>query len=503
MARAARAAAAVDLGPARVRDRGTRAFQRTFGRSPRPGPAAVMDLPRWCRRSCTVTAIRAALHVALDDGLYPDTEQSKIRWEGCDGSVIDATTRIPLAAESAASYLRFPSRMAESMQQDQTAAVIWARWPEVRSPFWHDFERIHKYSPVLGRFVTFRQFFEQTDDPGRQSRYEETRIPLPVPDPSRRRPGDRSDQPVSTTLPAPRPLRRGRFLDGLASILLQDSRSARRDVANSKSNSKLPAPTCRRRHAPARCRDAEIDSLRLGSARRLGEIVMHGAGRGRATSCSIRCRSIARSRSSCPSWRRRRAVQPPIRGSRSSTQAPQVTGRRSPLRLRLDSRRAAEVRAAKSTPPRCRKVEMIRNEFIEVYVNEATGGIGRIKQYGRKPNRLSQQLAFRFPARTDRGSAAGREAAARSGPFTRRCDASRFPSRRAGRDSRKSSPPGTLDRSGRRLDCSPNSSRRSGSGGADRSSSWKSSFVPRNCRTAIRGATTSRRASPGTTARPR
>ena len=40
---------------------------------------------------------------------------------------------------------------------------------------------------------------------------------------------------------------------------------------------------------------------------------------------------------------------------------------------------------------------MIRNEFIEVHINEATGGIARIKQFGRQPNRLSQQLAFRFP----------------------------------------------------------------------------------------------------------
>ena len=47
---------------------------------------------------------------------------------------------------------------------------------------------------------------------------------------------------------------------------------------------------------------------------------------------------------------------------------------------------------------------MIQNEFIEVHVNEATGGIARIKQFGRKPNRLSQQLAFRFPReRTARG----------------------------------------------------------------------------------------------------
>jgi alpha-mannosidase len=54
---------------------------------------------------------------------------------------------------------------------------------------------------------------------------------------------------------------------------------------------------------------------------------------------------------------------------------------------------------------------MIRNEFIEVYVNEATGGIGRIKQYGRKPNRLSQQLAFRFSReRTPRPAQPGTQA---------------------------------------------------------------------------------------------
>ena len=80
------------------------------------------------------TVSRGELHVACDEGCIPTTEQSKIRWEGCDGSMIDATTRIPLATESARSYLRFPSGLAQSMQQDQTAAVIWARWPEVRSP---------------------------------------------------------------------------------------------------------------------------------------------------------------------------------------------------------------------------------------------------------------------------------------------------------------------------------------------------------------------------------
>ncbi|MCH9790413.1 MAG: hypothetical protein K0U82_06305, partial [Planctomycetes bacterium] len=40
---------------------------------------------------------------------------------------------------------------------------------------------------------------------------------------------------------------------------------------------------------------------------------------------------------------------------------------------------------------------LLRNEFFEVHIHEETGGIAQIKEYGRKPNRLSQQLAFRFP----------------------------------------------------------------------------------------------------------
>jgi alpha-mannosidase len=40
---------------------------------------------------------------------------------------------------------------------------------------------------------------------------------------------------------------------------------------------------------------------------------------------------------------------------------------------------------------------VLRNEFFEVHLSEATGGIAYVKGYGRSPKRLSQQLAFRFP----------------------------------------------------------------------------------------------------------
>jgi alpha-mannosidase len=39
----------------------------------------------------------------------------------------------------------------------------------------------------------------------------------------------------------------------------------------------------------------------------------------------------------------------------------------------------------------------LRNEFFEVLINETTGGIQHLKNHGRSPNRLSQQLSYRFP----------------------------------------------------------------------------------------------------------
>jgi alpha-mannosidase len=40
--------------------------------------------------------------------------------------------------------------------------------------------------------------------------------------------------------------------------------------------------------------------------------------------------------------------------------------------------------------------DVLRNEFFEVYLSPHTGGIRQLKGYGRSPNRLSQQISYRF-----------------------------------------------------------------------------------------------------------
>lgn len=151
---------------------GRELFQKYLNKSPevwgRRKFGLVPQLPQLLKHF----GYHGALHLAMDDGLYPDEEHSKIRWSGAGGAYLDAMTRIPLAAESASSYLRFPSRMSESMDHDQVAAVLFARWPEVHAPWFDDMRRMQNYSTPLGRWTTLEDFFCYTDTAGRLSSYD-------------------------------------------------------------------------------------------------------------------------------------------------------------------------------------------------------------------------------------------------------------------------------------------------------------------------------------------
>ncbi|MEJ7595394.1 MAG: hypothetical protein WKF77_28075, partial [Planctomycetaceae bacterium] len=118
----------------------------------------------WARRRYGLTAslpslltyfgFESALHIALDDGLYPDKERSQFEWQAPDGSQIPAASRIPLAIDSAAGFLRFADRYNESMQDDNTAALFLARLPSLKTPWLHDLHVAASYAPVLGEFAT-------------------------------------------------------------------------------------------------------------------------------------------------------------------------------------------------------------------------------------------------------------------------------------------------------------------------------------------------------------
>jgi len=147
-------------------NRGREVYQSVLGKTPttwgRRRFGFSSKMPHLLNRS----GFESAFHFALDDGIYPDEEYMKFRWEGAEGTTVNACSRIPLAADSAGSFLKFAFRLSESMEQDQVAGMLFARWPDGSSPWLDDFRRMCRYSPVFGEFITWEEFFSEADAHG-------------------------------------------------------------------------------------------------------------------------------------------------------------------------------------------------------------------------------------------------------------------------------------------------------------------------------------------------
>ncbi|MEZ6053272.1 MAG: hypothetical protein R3C02_18095 [Planctomycetaceae bacterium] len=335
-----------------------------------------------------------ALHFVIDDGLYPDEEQGKHRWEGCDGSVIDAVSRIPLAGDSAAGMLRFPQRMAEAMDYDHAALLILARWPELHTPWIEDFHRIHQYAPVLGRFVTFSDFFQTTESQGRMARHKAGDYLSPhlvqavareEPDPiSRHIDGWRDYYHTTTALWTMNTasLLRGQSIDRQANNSLWEQLTEA-----------VPETDIEIRST----REATLRQTPSDAAQDLAGVVV--GGRGDTTGCFL-INTESYTRRIVIDWPEEIPLPAP---AESIIAGPTNSGQRSLVVevppcgfVWLPCGDGATPKPAGKNVPMA-EGNILRNEFFEVQINEVTGGIGQLKTYRRGPKRLSQQLAFRFP----------------------------------------------------------------------------------------------------------
>lgn len=379
--------------------RGRAALERLFGKRPTV----------WGRRRYGVSPLLpqilhrfhygGSLHFVMDDGLYPDEEFAKLQWRGCDGSTVPSYSRIPLAGDSAAAFLRFPARMAESMDRDHVAALVFARWAELKSPWLEDFRRAHRYAHVLGRFVTFEKFFSETNLDHRTSEFREGVYlsPFLVQAVARREQG-----PIQRYVEFWRRRRRFEALDwcrATAAVLARrpvDDPAAREleaDVIASgpDPSSEGAAP------AGAAALDARLETWRGATLSPLAEALLQGAGNHRGL---LVVNPLSFGRKVVVDW--------PADWSIPAAEAP-VVARQFDARRRnvvvqvppcgyawiAEPSADAPLPAAAKTP--LAEELLVRNEFLEVTLSEATGGIAQLRTYGGGGNRLSQQLAWRFP----------------------------------------------------------------------------------------------------------
>lgn len=376
--------------------RGREVYQKHFGRTPTTWGRRRFGFSTQIPQLISRFGFHSALHFALDDGIYPDAEQSKIRWEGCDGTVVDAITRIPLAGDSAVSFLRFAVRMAESMEEDQVAAVIFARWPELTTPWFEDFRRMQNYAPCLGRLVTLSEFFEHTDDPGRLSSYTagEYFSPFLVQTVAK----EEAD-PISRFVDYYS--RSSRFRAAAwcraAAPMLLGATLADKEATGREDGLERAAPDS----TPLAVSQAEelLNEFEPAAAKRLAEVIT-ASGEPARGYLVINTLSFPRRVSvELPEMETPPQADEAIKAVQFDEQHKLVTvGLPASGFTWISASGVAGTSSAsrKSDAPTA-EGNVLRNELFEVYVNEATGGIRTIKGYGRSPNRLSQQLAFRFP----------------------------------------------------------------------------------------------------------
>jgi alpha-mannosidase len=335
---------------------------------------------------------RAALHAVLDDGFYPDAEYSRLRWEGVDHTSIDAWSRIPLAADGATAYLRFPDRMSESMDHDHTAALTLARWPEVKSPFFEDLRRIQAYAPVLGRLATFAEFFERTETGTRHASYKPREYLTPYLFQAAAREEHSPIGRYGRLVQRRHLLDTGRWLAGMQALISGRAWQSEQQEMLEHELEQLPELP----EEQAGCdMDQSLARNQAEQAAELAELIMDGAGDrpGYLVFNTLAFRRVVTVPLAA------NAAMPRTTGNRSWVQ---FDSRNRLLTLDVPGSGFAWVPAALPGPhggeagPPLAEAHRLQNEFFEVHINAETGGIAQIKGHGRSPNRLSQQLNYRF-----------------------------------------------------------------------------------------------------------
>jgi alpha-mannosidase len=319
---------------------GLERFQQHLGKTPRVYVRRRFGLTPALPLLLTRHGYIGAVHATFDDGVFPAVGQSKTRWQGLDGSAIDAFGRLPIDVRRVESFLGLPSRLSETMDLDHIATVAFIHWAGETNEWFEDLRRIHRYAPILGRFVTLDEYFEKTDSPGRMNKFEPDDYRAPYLQQAVAR-GD--SDPISRCMLATRAdatSRAERRLAALAALASGDAKV-----------------------------DATIPINQLAQALRLTD----RAGEGGAT---LIANPFAQEGIAIVGDTH--VAVPPLG---FAVVAP--AGQSMPSRKKPPAPMAAEHKLA--------------NEHVEVMLDPITGAVRSFRDFKRRANRISQQLALRTP----------------------------------------------------------------------------------------------------------
>ena len=355
---------------------------------------------------------QGALHSTFEAGRFPEGSQVKTRWEGRDGSGIDALARVPLDANKPETFLSLATKLGESMDMDHVATICLAHWPGQVSPWYEDLRRIARYGSVLGKFVTLDTYFTDTDASGLNDRFEmdQYRAPFLKQDIIRSQP-----DPISFWARYWRHQVAADACQNLQTLSqLVEGKADLPEVEFAGQVDSQSADQEKTRLLPGTAseEDASTGEVSGSDEAQLEESVSEMVQRFAAAITPAKGPEAPRYKVTNPSSFARRipvdvtqlstlpAVEGPvyavheINGNGESKGSKWALVDVPPMGF-VDLTAGPPATSNKGDGPSLVDDGILQNEFFQVVVHPETGGIQAVREYGSRENRISQQLAYR------------------------------------------------------------------------------------------------------------
>lgn len=361
--------------------------RRRFGLGP--------TLPQLLRKLGFVGAV----HATLDDGRFPQGSQIKIRWEGCDGTSVEAVARPPLDAAKAQTFLSLAIKLGESMDSDHVATLCLAHWPGASSVWLDDLRRIARHCPALGKFASIEQYFTETAASAQLDRFEASQYRSPYLKQAVIR------QQVDPISSVQRYWRRRAELEAAEALgTLADLIGARPtpDAAAAPALRELAAQIDRASELDAAAGeppelDAQLTRAVQAAAERVAAALPRGKDVPRPGSLVLNPQNVVRRIGvHVDPINPPPAVEKPIYAAETAERSTQLVVDVPPLGF-VWAPAASSPARSKKPAPKLAEENLLRTEFFEAIVNPVTGALQSLHEYEVRGNRLSQQLSFREP----------------------------------------------------------------------------------------------------------
>lgn len=382
--------------------------RRRFGLT--PGLPQVLD-------RCGFTS---AMHITLDEGSSPEGSQIKVRWEGCEGTAIEAVARPPFNAGRPDTFLGFAVKLGESMDMDHVATACFAHWPGHASPWYEDLRRVARFGSALGKFITIEDYFRDTDLPVHQDRFTADQYRSPYLSQAVRQ-GEAN--PISSVADYWRRRTRldsARSLDALATLVSGKTAVPSEDTTDAAEGTAATLPGERAlasivdaagEVAAPDSLDGELDAKLNAAQGRMAGSLPRAGGEAETGYLVLNPRSFVRRVGiDVPSLASLPPVDRPIYAAAGARESQQVVVDVPPMGFVWVSPSTSQGRG-KTTSQALADECLLRNEFLEALIDPDTGALRAVHEYNSRGNRFSQQLAMRFgPGRKRAGQSAAGQA---------------------------------------------------------------------------------------------